>query len=124
MSESSVSEASVQSPRRVLLGVAGLVVLYVAAVALLVFPAMFLGLGIQAMGARLGLWIGEPTSNDGEETWGTAIGAIAFLMVLTGAACAAWPLARWSGLRPWRTVGIASGVVVAGYAVVLAGLLR
>lgn len=49
------------------------------------------------------------------------IGAIAFLMVLTGAA---WPLARWSGLRPWMAVGIATGVVVAGYAVLFAGFLK
>lgn len=117
-------ETLVRTPGRVLLGAAGLVVVYGAAVALLMFPAIFLGLGLQALGARLGLWTGEPTSNDGEETWATAIGAIAFLMVLTGAACAAWPLARWSGLRPWMTVGIATGVVVAGYAVLFAGFLK
>lgn len=119
-----MSETSVRSQGRVVLGAAGLVAVSAAAVALLVFPAMFLALGLQALGARLGLWIGEATSNDGEETWATAMGAIAFLMVLTGAACTAWPLARWSGLRPRMTVGIASGVVAAGYALMVAGFLQ
>lgn len=107
-------------PGKRLLGIVFLVLIYAAAAILLLLPAVFLALGLQALGSKLGLWVGEPTSNDGEESWATMIGIISFLVVLAGAGLGAWPVAKRHGLRPLWTVAIASGVVVLGYALWLA----
>ena len=104
-------------PRKKALGICFLVLIYAAAFILLIIPAVFLFIGLQALGSTMGLWAGEPTTNDGEESWATIAGLVAFAVVLTGAALGAWPLARRFGMRPWRSVAIASGAVVMGFAV-------
>lgn len=55
------------------------VLLPIAAAAAL--PLLFIRIGLGAAGARLGLWVGEPTVNDGEEYWAAPIGlyALSFL---------------------------------------------
>lgn len=111
-------------PQRRLLGLVFLVLIYAAAVPLLLIPALFLALGLQALGSRWGLWVGEPTSNDGEESWATMIGILSFLVVLAGAACGAWPVAKRHGMKPLWTVTIATGAVVLGYALLMAAFLR
>jgi ABC-type Fe3+ transport system permease subunit len=60
------------------------VLLIDAAVFLLgVLPAVFLGFGIQAIGARNEWWVGDPNSNDGEETYATFLGLVGALPLLT-----------------------------------------
>lgn len=98
-----------------------------AATALLVFaplgmlaflPLVFVATGLTALGARAGLWSGEPTVNDGEEYWAWPLG----LCLLAGLVALAWlvvtavahraPLVRW--LWP-------AGLTVAAAVVLLVG---
>ena len=55
-----------------------------AAFVLGLFPALFLGFGIQAIGAYNAWWIGDPNSNDGEETFSTFLGLLGAVPLLTG----------------------------------------
>ena len=48
------------------------------------FPALLLGFGIQAIGAYYDWWIGDPNSNDGEETFATFFGLLGALPLLAG----------------------------------------
>ncbi len=75
--------------------VAGIVV--VTAV-LLIVPGYFLATGIEAAGAAAGWWIGDPTANDGEETWATAIGLLGCGLVLAASVGAALALRRMFGV--------------------------
>ena len=100
-----------------LLGFIYLVLIYAGAAFLLFIPALLLGFGVQTLGGKLGIWVGEATSNDGEESWATIIGAVSGLIVLAGAAWGTWPMARRHGLRPLQTITIATGVVLSGYLV-------
>lgn len=66
---------------------------------LLVVPSYFLATGIQAIGSAAGWWIGDPNTNDGEETWATAIGLIGCAMVLAVGLGSALALRRPFGVR-------------------------
>jgi len=65
-------------------------------------PRDFLGIGLHTAGGKLGLWIGDPNSNDGEESWGTVAGLLgvgvvgAAAVLVSGAVLAverrAWPV--------------------------------
>jgi uncharacterized membrane protein len=59
------------------------VLVFVPVGVLSVLPVTFVWIGLGALGARLGLWTGEPTVNDGEEYWAWPIG-LAALLVLIG----------------------------------------
>lgn len=65
---------------------------------LLVIPSYFLATGLQAAGAAAGWWVGDPTTNDGEETWATAIGLIGCTMVVAVGLGAALGLRRRFGV--------------------------
>jgi hypothetical protein len=39
-------------------------------------PRDLLGNGLHTAGGKLGWWIGDPNSNDGEESWGTVAGLL------------------------------------------------
>jgi hypothetical protein len=65
-----------------------------AAFVLGILPAMILGFGIQAIGARNEWWIGDPNSNDGEETFATFLGLVGALPLLTGTIIAVAVAAR------------------------------
>lgn len=101
------------------LGIVYLVLIYAGAAVLLLVPALFLGFGVQALGGKLGIWVGDPTSNDGEESWATIIGLVSGLIVLAGAAWGTWPMARRHSLPPLQTVTLATGVVLIGYLALL-----
>ena len=66
-------------------------VVYLIADLLLLIPAFFLAIGVQAIGRSAGWWLGDSNSNDGEEFLGTSIGVLAMLIVLPAAGrdCAA-----------------------------------
>lgn len=60
--------------------------IYATCALLCAFPAFILGFGIQALGATLNIWQGDPNSNDGEEVTATVIGlaSCAVLILLAG----------------------------------------
>lgn len=110
------SETNIPTRRdKKLLGIIYLVLIYAGASVLLLVPALLLGFGVQALGGKLGIWVGDPTSNDGEETWATIIGLVSGLVVLAGAAWGAWSMAQRHGLPPRQTVAIATGLTLIGY---------
>lgn len=110
------SETNIPTRRdKKLLGITYLVLIYAGAAVLLLVPALFLGFGVQALGGKLGIWVGDPTSNDGEETWATIIGLVSGLAVLAAAAWGTWSMARRHGLPPRMTIAFATGVVFIGY---------
>lgn len=115
---------SAPRPGKKVLGVVLLVLIYAAAAVLLLFPAVFLALGLQALGSKLGLWAGEATTNDGEESWAAVIGAVSSAVVLACAGIGAWAVARRHGLQPLRTVAIATAIMVCGHAVLLVPFFR
>lgn len=93
-------------------------ILYLASAALLYWPGLLLALSVQALGAQLGLWPGEPTSNDGEGSWGTALGVIVFSVVLALAGLGVRLVARRVRVRALPAVLIGTGVVVLAEALV------
>ena len=99
-------------------------IVYVVAAALLAYPAAFLGLGVQALGASLGWWAGDPNSNDGEEGFATAIGVGSTVVVLGIAAGIVVAFARRYRLRALPAIGIGSGVILAGLAVFTAWVVN
>ncbi|MGY4857705.1 hypothetical protein [Cryobacterium sp. AP23] len=64
------------------------------ALAIAFWPVLFLGLGLQAIGARNGWWPGDPNSNDGEEVFAMLVGAAGLVLVLVAAAIPVALLAR------------------------------
>ena len=91
-------------------------IVYVVAAALLAYPALFLALGIQALGASLGWWVGDPNSNDGEEGFATAIGVGSTVVVLGIAAGLLVVAARRYRLSSRPAITIGSGVILLGLA--------
>ena len=90
-----VSAVAPEIHRRPTSGLVGrLLVVDLAGAFLGLFPAYFLAVGIQAIGAANGWWIGDPTANDGEETFATFIGAVGSVVVLLGIVVAATHYAR------------------------------
>ncbi len=89
-------------------------IVYVVAAALLAYPALFLGLGVQALGSSLGWWAGDPNSNDGEESFATAIGVGSAAVVLATAAVIVVVAARRYRLRAVPAIAIGSGAILAG----------
>lgn len=59
---------------------------YLSAILLLLLPAFMFALGVQAAGDAAGLWVGDPNSDDGEETWALGFGAVLITVVLVIAA--------------------------------------
>lgn len=98
-------------------GIVYLVLIYTGAAVLLLVPALFFAFGVQTLGGKLGIWVGDPTFNDGEESWATIIGLVSGLIVLAGAAWGTWPMARRHGLPPRKTIAIATGILLIGYLV-------
>lgn len=110
------SETNIPTRRdKKLLGIVYLLLIYAGAAVLLLVPALFLGFGVQALGGKLGITVGDPTSNDGEETWATIIGLVSGLAVLAAAAWGTWSMARRHSLPPQMTIAFATGVVFIGY---------
>ena len=104
-------------------GIVGVVAIYLVAAALLYWPTIFLVFGIDAIGNAAGWWIGDPNSNDGEETFATAIGVVGWVIVLVPAALGARAVAKRTGVRvPVARIGTAALLVAGAIAVFL--LLR
>jgi len=91
------------------------VIVYVIAGLLLWLPSQFLAIGLQALGASIGLWVGDPNTNDGEETWATAAGAFAALIVFGIAALAVFAFGRRYGLRAGTPIAIGTAALAVGY---------
>lgn len=56
----------------------------VVAAVVVLLPALSLAVGIQAIGAYNGCWIGDPNSDDGEESFATILGLLGVVPVLSG----------------------------------------
>ena len=61
---------------RVTLAAAVIVAVFIVAWFLGGVPRGLLGIGLHTAGGKLGWWIGDPNSNDGEESWGTVAGLL------------------------------------------------
>lgn len=116
-SRQDIPSQTATKPGKKALGILFVVLIYLAAGFLLILPAVFLATGIQELGSILGLWAGDPNTNDGEESWATIAGVVSFAVVLTAAGLGSWPIAKWCGIRPLRTAVIAGGAVVLAFAV-------
>lgn len=68
---------------------------------------------MQAIGDAAGWWQGDPNSNDGEETFATALGLAGVLVIL--------PLAAFTVTRAGRRARVRPGFVIAGGTLVLLG---
>ena len=91
-------------------------IVYVVAAVVLAYPALFLALGFQALGASLGWWDGDPNSNDGEEGFATAIGVGSTVVVLALAAGIIVVVARRYRLRALPVIGVGSVLILSGLA--------
>jgi len=85
-------------------------------------PALSLGIGIQAIGAVNGWWLGDPNSNDGEEGFATVLGLLGALIVLGAMTVALTRSARRQGIRALRTITVNMVLFVAGYTALVTGL--
>jgi hypothetical protein len=94
------------------------VIVYVLAAVILAVPGFFLATGVQAIGDKLGWWLGDPNSNDGEEIIGTAIGLVSALVVLGVAAGVLVEIGRRYGFRARKPIAIGSAAIVVGLAAV------
>ena len=92
------------------------VLVYLLVAALLFVPASFLATGVQALGAGLGWWAGDPDAKAGEELVGTVVGVVSVVIVLVVAAATVRALGR-RYLRPVRLP------ILVGTAVILAGVV-
>ena len=95
-------------------GIAAIAGVIALAGALLYYPVLFLGLGVQAIGAGAGWWTGEPTSNDDEALIATVPGAIGCLVLLVAAGFAVHAIARRAGLPTRPAVAIGVGLLAVG----------
>ncbi|HEY0260167.1 MAG TPA: hypothetical protein VGC18_09985 [Lacisediminihabitans sp.] len=77
-----IEDAQGGAGRRWLRAVGKGAAVFVPAALVEMMPALFLYLGVYALGGKLGWWIGDPTFNDGEETWGLVLGVGGTLFVL------------------------------------------
>jgi len=85
-------------------------------------PALSLGIGIQAIGAVNGWWLGDPNSNDGEEGFATVLGLLGALIVLVAMTVALTRSARRQGIRALRAITVNMVLFVAGYTALVTGL--
>jgi hypothetical protein len=85
-------------------------------------PGYLLSVGIQAAGAALGWWIGDPTTNDGEEIWATAFGALICATLIAAGVASALALRTPFGVRT-RVPAITSFALLVALAVFLWGSL-
>jgi hypothetical protein len=94
--------------------IALVVTVYAFAAVVLIVPTWLLATGVQALGDIAGWWQGDPNSNDGEESWATALGVGSYVLVLAVTAAIVWAMTRRLGMRflPWVTAGTA--VIVLG----------
>jgi len=87
---------------RITVAASVIVVAFIVAWFLGGLPRDILGIGLHTAGGKLGWWIGDPNSNDGEESWGTVAGLLgvgvvgAAAVLVSGAVLAverrAWPV--------------------------------
>jgi len=61
---------------RIIVAASIIVAVFIAAWFMGGVPRGFLGNGLHTAGGKLGWWIGDPNSNDGEESWGTVSGLL------------------------------------------------
>ena len=87
-------------------------IVYVIAAVLLAYPALFLALGVQALGGVSGWWSGDPNSNDGEEGFATAIGVGSVVVVLAIADVIVVAVARRYRLRALPPIVIGSTLIL------------
>jgi FtsH-binding integral membrane protein len=90
------------------------IIVYILGGLLLVFPALFLALGLQALGAVAGRWVGDPNSDDGEEGFATVLGALGLVFVLTVAGFVVRAFARRYRRRAWIPVVVGTVVLLTG----------
>ncbi|WP_133160323.1 hypothetical protein [Cryobacterium zongtaii] len=78
------------------------------AVFVALLPLLFLGIGIQSLGAQNGWWAGDPNSNDGEEFFATVLGGFGLFSVTVLAAIPVSVLAGRHGFPVWRSVMVST----------------
>ena len=83
---------------------------------LLIMPTFFLAVGLQALGASLGLWAGDPNSNDGEEGFATVLGLLSSLVLLGGLLGLLLAVRRRYGVASAAPAVIGSLALIVGYA--------
>lgn len=88
------------------------VLVYVVAALILSVPAFFLGTGVQAIGALLGWWAGDPNAKDGEEVLGTTIGLASAFVVLGVAAAVVVETGRRYLMRPRTPILLGTAAIV------------
>ena len=69
---------------RNLVGAVSAAAIGIAAGLLAVLPTIFVWVGFAALGARFGLWVGDPNSNDGEEYFAWPIGLVGMVLLVAG----------------------------------------
>ena len=82
---------------------------------LLVIPTYFLAVGLQALGGSLGLWAGDPNSNDGEEGWATVVGLLSSLVVLGCLLGLLLAVRRMYGVASVAPAVVGTLALIAGY---------
>ncbi|GAB3915280.1 hypothetical protein GCM10011575_39960 [Microlunatus endophyticus] len=73
--------------RRMMASLAMTALIVIPATLVSVFPLIFVWSGFQALGGKLGLWVGDPNSNDGEEVWAWPLGLIMLAVLLAVVGC-------------------------------------
>jgi hypothetical protein len=79
---------------------------------------------VQAIGATAGWWVGDPTTNDGEETWATGIGGLASIGIVGVATAALLALRRPFGVRSRIPALAGVGLLAAAYVALWITLMR
>jgi hypothetical protein len=90
--------------------IALVIAVYATAVVMLIVPTWSLATGLQALGDAAGWWQGDPNSNDGEESWATMFGVVAYVVVLAVTALIVRAMTRRFGI-PFLPCALAGSAV-------------
>jgi hypothetical protein len=119
--------ADVTTARRLSISLLAALVIFVPAGLLAIVPLIFTYIGFDALGGRLGLWVGDPTTNDGEEYWAWPFGLIMLAVLLGAVALLLYLLRSRVGLARWvwpLGLFIMAGIGVATMSGLLAPIWR
>lgn len=104
-----------KSRSRTVVGAFSVVVIFAVVGVLAVLPAVFLRVGLDALGGRLGLWVGDPNSNDGEEYFAWPLGLFGLAVLLAVAIGLLTVIKKHLHLGRWALpTGLAISALVVG----------